>query len=201
MFGKLKGIVDSIYKDHLIIDVGGVGYIVFCSNKTMGKIPNIGKLTCLLIDTQVREDGIYLYGFLSEEEKFWFKELITVKGVGSRVALAILSILEPKSLSVSILAKDKTAFKQVSGVGPKLAERIILELKGKIGSSDISIINEVNLPTAGGDGNLLADAVSALVNLGYNRSDAYNIATRLLEDDSSIEVGELIRHSLKELAK
>jgi len=133
MIGKLKGLVDSTDEGKAIIDVGGVGYLVFSSARTLRDLPSEGQAVELLIETHVREDHIHLYGFLMEEEQQWFKTLITVNGVGTKMALAILSALSPAQLTTAIMAQDKASFTQVSGVGPKLADRLLTELKNKAG--------------------------------------------------------------------
>jgi Holliday junction DNA helicase RuvA len=205
MIGKLKGIVDAIDKDFVIIDVNGVGYIVFCSAKTLGWLPQIGEAVSLIIETHVREDHIHLYGFKDVSEREWFRTLITVKGVGVKVALAILGVLNASQLSLSIAAKDKTMFKQVSGVGPKLAERIITELKDKfVATSDdftpsVNVGAKVSNMAAADD--IIGDAVSALTNLGYGRSEAYTIVRQQMAQNDKMNINELIKSSLKELAR
>jgi len=200
MIGKLRGIIDSIEEDSLLIDVGGVGYQVFCSGNTLRKIPGRGEAVSLAIETHVREDHIHLYGFLEKIELEWFRILTTVQGVGNRVALAILSSLNPEQLMSAIAAQDKSAFKAVSGVGPKLSERIITELKTKVKSFASQPI--VITP---GKGKQPApaphEAVSALVNLGYNRAEAYTVIAKIANQNSDMEVAELIRAGLKELGR
>ena len=202
MIGKLKGIIDYIDKDHLIIDVNGVGYIVYCSARTLNSIPRIGEATNLIIETHVREDHINLYGFISHSERDWFRALLTAKGVGTKVALAILGVLTPEKISVALITKDKLAFTQVSGIGPKLAERIIIELKDKtIASDDIINIGASNKAAPNENQAIIHDALSALVNLGYNKIEAYNTANKLFAENKDITVGNLIKLALKELAK
>jgi Holliday junction DNA helicase RuvA len=200
MIGKLKGLIDSIFKDHLIIDVGGVGYIVSCSSRTLNILPNIGEAISLLIETHVREDNISLFGFIEQEEREWFRSLITVKGVGSRLALTILSNLSPSMVASSILIKDKNAFKQISGVGPKLADRIFTELKDK-GSNFMStspkVINVSNNKT----NEMIDDAISALLNLGYNGSESHIAVNNITQTNQDITLSELIKLSLKALTK
>ncbi len=134
MIGKLKGVVDSLHEDHVILDVHGVGYVVACSTRTLQKLPRAGEAAVLAIETQVREDAIRLFGFLSDSERDWFRLLQNVQGVGSKVALAILSILPPAELSAAIALQDKVAVSRAPGVGPKLAARIVAELKDKAGA-------------------------------------------------------------------
>ena len=197
MIGKLKGIVDSCYHDHVIIDVGGVGYLVFCSSKTLANL-TLGSSVILLIETHVREDHIHLYGFYSSEEKSSFILLQSVKGVGTRMSLAILSTLSPDEISYALATKDTTAFSRVSGVGKKLAERIITELKDKYSSSYISEIPITS--SAGKDSginNIAIDSISALVALGVNKAEAQNRVHALLAQDKNISLNELIKLALK----
>ncbi len=192
MIGKLKGIVDSCYHDHAIIDVNGVGYLVFCSSKTLANL-NPDSAVMLLIETHVREDHIHLYGFYSSEEKSTFTLLQSVKGVGTKMSLAILSTLSPEEISYALATKDTTAFNRVSGVGKKLAERIITELKDKYSSE---YITETSITKATLGGNAL-DAISALVALGVNRTDAQNRVITLLAQDKNSSLNELIKAALK----
>ena len=199
MIGKLKGLIDMLASDHIIIDVAGVGYVVACSGKTLANLPAIGEATSLLIETHVREDSINLYGFKDSLERDWFRQLITVKGVGAKLALIILSFYSTSQISNILAAQDKAAFKAVSGVGPKLAERIITELKDK------SVVgNELEISkncTTLLENNLQQDAISALINLGYSRLDAYNVTNKLLIEKQDYSISELIRLSLKDMAK
>ena len=197
MIGKLKGIVDSCYHDHVIIDVGGVGYLVFCSSRTLANLTP-GDSVMLLIETHVREDHIHLYGFYSSEEKSSFILLQSVKGVGTRMSLAILSTLSPDEISYALATKDTTAFSRVSGVGKKLAERIITELKDKYSSNYISEIPITS--SAGKDSsinNIAIDSISALVALGINKAEAQNRVNTLLTQDKNISLNELIKLALK----
>ena len=197
MIGKLKGIIDSCYHDHVIIDVGGVGYLVFCSSKTLANLTP-GDSVMLLIETHVREDHIHLYGFYSSEEKSSFILLQSVKGVGTRMSLAILSTLSPDEISYALATKDTTAFSRVSGVGKKLAERIITELKDKYSSNYISEIPITS--SAGKDSsinNIAIDSISALVALGVNKAEAQNRVNTLLAQDRNISLNELIKLALK----
>src|SRR5690606_4826487 len=125
------GVVDEIAEDHLLLDVNGVGYVVFASTRTLARMPERGGSAGLLIDTHVREDHIHLYGFAERDEREWFRLLLTVQGVGARHALSILSVLETGDLANAVLAQDKTAVTRASGVGPKLAQRVVAELKDK----------------------------------------------------------------------
>lgn len=208
MFGKLRGIIDTIEEDHIIIDVSGVGYLVYCSSYTLRQIPALGDLVTLHIETHVREDLIQLYGFLSIEEKKIYLKLTKVSGVGSKMGLAILSALSPQQIVTAVAAQDKKALTAASGVGPKLAERLIVELKDKLTAGlefgSAQTISSSKTATSADGGMLQAthDAVSALVNLGYSRSDAFMVVNQLAAqspDDASVDV--LIREGLKKLAK
>lgn len=201
MIGKLKGIVDETGEQHALIDVNGVCYLAFCSGMTLRSLPPKGQAAQLVIETHVREDHIHLYGFAEEAERAWFRLLLTVKGVGPKVALSILSVLDPVRLSLAIAGQDKGAFKPAAGVGPKLAERLVLELKGK----DAALATgPVPLPAHAGEAPAadaaVRDAVSALANLGYSRSDAYQAVAKLAGKHGKPTVELLIRESLKELA-
>jgi len=131
MIGKLKGIVDTIGEDFAILDVQGVGYVVFCSGRTLQKLPRLGEPAAMAIETQMREDSIRLYGFISDAEREWFRLLQSVQGVGAKVALAIQTVLDSSELAFAIARQDKAAIARAPGVGPKLAARIIAELKDK----------------------------------------------------------------------
>lgn len=208
MIAKLKGLVDSVGDDWCVIDVGGIGYLVFCSGRTLGNLPPVGEATALMIETHVREDHIHLFGFSTELEKDWFKLLQTVQGVGAKVALAILSIVGTDELSNSIAAQDKTVVGRASGVGPKLATRIITELKDKVAKfaftpapAETRAGGQAS-PAAQQNNSAIQDAVSALVNLGYRQTEAYmavSSAARSAEAEAS--VSDLIRSGLKELGQ
>jgi len=206
MIAKLRGLVDSVGQDNAVLDVSGVGYLVFASKRTLSALPPPGDVAALLIDTHVREDHIHLYGFLEAAERDWFGLLCTVQGVGARVALAILSVLPPERLVQAVAAQDKAALTQASGVGPKVAGRIVTELKDKAGSIALGAMAGALGDAAGGtvvvpSGGVSEDAVSALVNLGYRRVEAFGAVARAagqLGGDASVE--SLIRVGLKELA-
>ncbi len=210
MIAKLKGLVDSIDEDFCVIDVNGVGYLVFCSGRTLGNLPGVGEATTLMIETHVREDHIHLFGFASELERDWFKLVQTVQGVGAKVALAILSAIGTDELSNSIAAQDKTVVGRATGVGPKLATRIITELKDKVAKFAVTrpvsalagSLNGGGAKTAAAfqDNTGILDAVSALVNLGYRQTDAYMAVSAVaLASEGDISVSDLIRLGLKEL--
>jgi len=201
VIGKLSGLLDSAGEDWALIDVGGVGYLVHCSGRTLRALPRSGEPVRLHVATQMREDAIHLYGFLDPAEKEWFAVLQTVQGVGARVALAILSVLPPAELVQAIAAQDKAALTRAPGVGPKLGVRILTELREKAGKIALG-------PAATEGGALLreasgaADAISALVNLGYKRAEAFSAVARARRDlGESAAVEALIKGGLKELSR
>jgi holliday junction DNA helicase RuvA len=202
MIAKLTGILDHIGPDGAVVDVGGVGYLVFASARTLGRLPASGGATRLLIETHVREDHIHLYGFVDAAERDWFRLLTTVQGVGAKVALAILSAVAPDDLTLAIVAQDKAMLARAEGVGPKLAARIANELRDKVGHLALAATNAATpAPAAASDGGITGDAVSALVNLGYRRAEAFGAvasASRRLGTDAKVDA--LIRAGLQELA-
>jgi Holliday junction DNA helicase RuvA len=202
MIGKLKGIIDSVESDHAILDVGGVGYIVFCSSRTLSAVGGQGEAAALYIETHVREDHIHLYGFATESEKKWFELLTTVQGVGAKVGLAILSALSPDEIQTAIAAQDKTLITRANGVGPKLAERIVTELKTKIGtiaSAPIKISSKSGGTTNKAVSSTRDDAISALTNLGIARIDAFVAVNKVANDDKKLE--QIITEALKEVGR
>ena len=207
MIGKLRGKVDETDEDSIILDVSGVGYLVFCSSRTLAALPPIGEAAQLIIETHVREDHIHFYGFPDTVERDWFRLLATVQRVGNKMALTILGAHTPHQLAHAILAKDTTAFSRISGVGPKLAERIVTELKDKVAKLPTSNFQPVAAPAAKGGKkkpepvtNAIDDTISALVNLGYSRSEAYT-AAMTASQNSSGSLDEMIKLSLKELVR
>ncbi|HEY4133845.1 MAG TPA: Holliday junction branch migration protein RuvA [Alphaproteobacteria bacterium] len=206
MIAKLTGILDSAREGQAVIDVNGVGYLVFCSGRTLAALPPRGQAASLAIETHVREDHIHLYGFASDAEREWFKLLTTVQGVGAKVALAILSVLSPLEVAQAIVAGDRTAVARADGVGPKLAQRVVTELKDKAGHIGLShgvpaAAAAFGKPADGAEGDAeLADAVSALVNLGYKRVDAFGaVSSASRKLGRKVAAAELIRAGLKEL--
>lgn len=206
MIGKLRGKVDAIGEAHAIIDVNGVGYEVQLSARTLRNL-KLGEEVSLTIDTHVREDSIKLFGFSSEIERSWFRTLQTIQGVGSKVALAILGTMSPQDLANAIALKDTGAVAQTPGVGKKLAERLVLELKDKAPALSVAGLN-VPVSSIGGGGaapiesNAAAEAMSALTNLGYNpaqASAAISVAAKELGVEA--DTAKLIRRGLKELAR
>ena len=205
MIAKLRGLVDSTGDDWVVIDVGGVGYLVFCSSKTLARLPAAGEATQMHIETHVREDHITLYGFADLNERAWFRLVTTVQGVGSKVALAIQSALSGEDLSRAISAGDKAMLSRANGVGPKLAARLVTELKDKAAGIALGPVTAQTGPAAAaaplGSGPL-EDAISALVNLGYRRVEAHGAVLRASEalgEDAS--ANSLIGGALKLLGK
>lgn len=228
MIAKLKGIVDSITDDAAVIDVHGVGYLVFCSGRTLRRLV-VGEPAALVIETHVREDHIHLYGFVDVLEREWFKLLTTVQGVGARVGLAILSVVPPETVGQAIAAQDKAPLTRAAGVGPKLAGRIVSELKDKAANvgaafhvaatSDTATRSPafpepiaVNGATTGTEADdaeatvlaatVMEDATSALVNLGYKRMEAYSAVARAARDQGDKATTQsLITTALRDLAQ
>jgi Holliday junction DNA helicase RuvA len=204
MIGKLKGMVDGFGDDFVHVDVNGVVYEVFCSSKTLAALPQVGHAAVVHIETIVREDMIRLYGFYTEAEKAWFNTLTTVQGVGTRVALSILSVLTPSELASAIALQDKAMVGRANGVGPKLAVRIVTELKGKspaIGGIDAGVLGlQAALGEGVASGNV-ADAVSALTNLGYSSAQASAAVARVVgREGDGVPTDKLIRLGLRELS-
>ena len=206
MIGKLKGVIDEIGDDHVVVDVHGVCYVAFCSARTLSRIGSVGEAVVLYIETFVREDQLKLYGFMSAEERGWFNLLQSVQGVGARVALAILSTLASGEIANAIALGDKTAVSRAPGVGPKVATRIVTELKNKVpsglsmGDSEaISFRREVGEGAAPA---AVSDAISALTNLGYSRDQAAGaVAAALKKAGEDAQSPTLIRLGLKELSQ
>ncbi|HEX3575564.1 MAG TPA: Holliday junction branch migration protein RuvA [Rhodopila sp.] len=199
MIAQLTGRVDALSDGTCVIDVGGVGYLVQASSRTLSALPQPPASAKLLIETHVREDAIVLYGFADSAERDWFRLLTTVQGVGGKVALAILSALSPRDLIGAIAAGDKASLTRAPGVGPRLAIRLLTELKDKTGamptSSGVSYTPIAAATPAD-------DALSALVNLGYRRAEAAPVVARVLERiGEAATLDALIRDSLKELAQ
>ncbi len=205
MIGKLKGLVDSYGEDFVILDVNGVGYIVHCSARTLQRLPKPGEATDLAIETHVREDMIRLYGFRSDVEREWFRLLQTVQGVGTRVALGVLSVLEPGALASAIATGDKGSIARAPGVGPRLAARLVAELRDKapafapIDPALVALSGTIEERRASQP---IADAVSALVNLGYPQIQASAAIASVLKDKGEdADTKTLIRFGLRELAR
>lgn len=204
MIGKLKGLIEG-YGDGLVqIDVGGVVYEAHCSGRTAAALPQVGQAAVVFVEMVVREDMIRLYGFANEAEKAWFNILREVQGVGARVALAILSTLTTAELASAIALQDKAMVGRASGVGPKLATRIVTELKGKAPTLGVGDAAVLGLQSALGDGiagGNVADAVSALTNLGYSNAQASAAVARVVgREGEDLAADKLIRLGLKELS-
>lgn len=216
MIAKLKGIIDNIGEDCSIIDVNGVGYLVYMSSRSLSKLKQ-GEYASLLIETVIKEDSITLFGFQNAWEKEWFNTLTKIQGVGGKVCLSILSVLSPAQLSQAVSAQDKSSFLRATGVGPKLAARLVTELKDKIvtipveymSGAELSDIDEkpsqpnkeIKETPIDNDDEIYQkteDVTSALTNLGYQRTDAYRIASEICLKNPTADLSTLIRLSLKE---
>jgi Holliday junction DNA helicase RuvA len=199
MIAQLTGRVDSLSDGTCVIDVGGVGYLVQASSRTLAALPQPPAPAKLLIETHVREDAILLYGFADSAERDWFRLLTTVQGVGGKVALGILSALSPSDLVGAIAAGDKASLNRAPGVGPRLAVRLLSELRDKVGAmpSPVGVSYAPATPASPAE-----DAISALVNLGYRRPEAAQVVARVADRlGESAGLDALIRDSLKELAQ
>ena len=220
MIGRLRGRVDYKSQDHFLLDVNGVGYLVFCSERTLADIPTNGEFTTIYTDLLVREDLMQLFGFVSQVEKEWYRLLISVQGVGAKASLAILSALGEDGVSRAIALGDWTSIKSAKGIGPKTAQRVVNELKDKaahvmsivpievsrgekvIDDDDVVevIDNQASKDLAMSNKNAQADALSALQNLGYTQGDSATAVAKVLHEHSDLSTEELIRDSLKMLS-
>lgn len=220
MIGRLRGRVDYKAQDHFLLDVSGVGYLIFCSERTLSEIPGNGEFTTIYTDLLVREDLLQIFGFLSQVEKEWYRLLMSVQGVGAKASLAILSALGEDGVSRAIALGDWTSVKSAKGIGPKTAQRVVNELKDKaahvmslvphkVGDqkekvSDADIIERIDdnpsVNLAITNNSAQADALSALQNLGYTPSDAAAAVAKILNQSSDLSTEELIRSSLKMLS-
>ena len=220
MIGRLRGRVDYKTQDHFLLDVNGVGYLIFCSERTLAEIPIDGEFTTIYTDLLVREDLMQLFGFLSQVEKEWYRLLMSVQGVGAKASLAILSALGEDGVSRSIALGDWTSIKSAKGIGPKTAQRVVNELKDKAAHVMSIVPNEIgerenkidegevveriddNPPInfAASNKNAQADALSALQNLGYSPSESAAAVAKILHESSDLSTEELIRNSLKMLS-
>ncbi|MER2519534.1 MAG: Holliday junction branch migration protein RuvA [Bdellovibrionales bacterium] len=208
MIGKLRGVLDHVTLTQVLLDVSGVGYVVTCSARTLRRLGAVGTAATLLIETHVREDAISLFGFADAEEQEWFRLLTTVQGVGAKVALAILGAVGPERLAQVIVAQDKTALTEADGVGPKLALRVVTELKDKVAAlAGISSAAQGGAVARAQDAlgrvvpaSAAADAVSALVNLGYRRAEAFAAVARAARAQPDAKLDALIRVALAELS-
>ena len=207
MIGKLTGIVDSVGEDWVILDVGGVGYLVYASGRTLGQLQTMRGPASLLVETRMREEQITLYGFLDAVERDWFRMLTQVQGVGARVGLALLTALAPDEIAHSIAAEDRRNLTRAEGVGPKLAGRIVNELRDRVAGLTFAspppraAALAAGAPVGAAGGDIARDAVSALVNLGYGRTDAYSAVAHAVQaagEGATLEA--LVRAGLKELS-
>ncbi len=216
MIGKLSGIVDYKGLDHVLIDVRGVGYVVYCSDRVMATLPPVGEAVALYTDLLVREDILQLFGFSTLVEKEWHRLLTGVQGIGPKASLAILGTLGPEGVSRAIALGDATAVARAKGVGPKTAQRVVLELKNKAPSvmamsgqeatvSDDVVVSDAPTPKPRKQAppkvsTAQPEALSALQNLGYSPSDAASAVVTALEEDPDLDTGALIKAALKQLA-
>lgn len=220
MIGRLRGRVDYKTHDHFLLDVNGVGYLIFCSERTLAEIPVDGEFTTIYTDLLVREDLMQLFGFLSQVEKEWYRLLISVQGVGAKASLAILSALGEDGVSRSIALGDWTSIKSAKGIGPKTAQRVVNELKDKAAHVMSIVPNEIGerenkidegevveriddhppINLAASNKTAQADALSALQNLGYSPSESAAAVAKILYESSDLGTEELIRNSLKMLS-
>lgn len=199
MIAKLRGRLDSSGADWAVVDTGGVGYLLYCSARSLAALPTIGETIELFVETHVREDHIHLYGFRDPAEREWFRILQTVQGVGARVAMGLLSVLDPGELATAIAAQDRASLTRANGIGTKVAGRILSELKDKA----MRLSLDATMAPAGepAAGDISGEAVSALVNLGYGRAEAFGAVAAATRDlGAAAEVTALIRAGLKELA-
>lgn len=208
MIGQLTGLlIDQNDRDRCLIDVNGVGYVVYVSSRTLSKLPRPPEIACVLIETIVREDAILLYGFADGKEQEWFRLLTTVQGVGVRMALAIQSVLTPDELTSAIMTADKASLMRASGVGARLATRILTELNGKVASGS-DVINSITISgqiTENNETNIVADVLLALEGLGFRRMESQPIVGRVIkglkEKNQPLQLDYIIREALRELAR
>lgn len=208
MIGQLTGLlIDQNDRDRCLIDVNGVGYVVYVSSRTLSKLPRPPEIARVLIETIVREDAILLYGFADGKEQEWFRMLTTVQGVGVRMALAIQSVLTPDELTSAIMTADKASLMRASGVGARLATRILTELNGKVASGS-DVINSITISgqiTENNETNIVADVLLALEGLGFRRMESQPIVGRVIkgikEKNQPLQLDHIIREALRELAR
>lgn len=208
MIGQLTGLlIDQNDRDRCLIDVNGVGYVVYVSSRTLSKLPRPPEIARVLIETIVREDAILLYGFADGKEQEWFRLLTTVQGVGVRMALAIQSVLTPDELTSAIMTADKASLMRASGVGARLATRILTELNGKVASGS-DVINSITISgqiTENNETNIVADVLLALEGLGFRRMESQPIVGRVIkgikEKNQPLQLDHIIREALRELAR
>jgi Holliday junction DNA helicase RuvA len=202
MIAKLKGRVDTVGDTWAIVDVQGVGYLLSCSRQTLSSLPKQGEFAEILVETMMKAEQLTLYGFLTSAEKEYFKILITVQGIGGRMALSILSVAAPNVLSQAILSQQETILTQADGVGPKLAARIVRELKDKVGKLDLGALGAGSSHSFVEDSSqrVHQEALSALTNLGYRRTEALDVLSDVMRELGTVPVETLIAQSLKKLS-
>ena len=219
MIGKISGRLELIAEDHVMIDTGGVGYIVYCSDRTRAGLPGVGAPAALFTDLVVREDLLQLFGFPTIAEREWHRLLMTVQGVGAKAALAIQGTLGAEGVGRAIALGDATAIKAAPGVGPKIAQRVVLELKDKapaimaLGATTTAVPNAAQMervevvdtdppvrPASSGNAKVQADALSALINLGYGHGDAAAAIAQVMGEQPDATVSDAIKAALKRLA-
>lgn len=205
MIAKLRGRLDSVAEEGLVLDVGGIGYFVHCAPRLRDRLPALGETVSLLIETQLREDSITLYGFLDVAEREWFRLLQTVQGVGARLALTIIGTLGAEELTRAVAAQDRATLARASGVGQRLATRIATELRDRAPAAALSLVpmGGPGAASAGAlAGSVVQDAISALMNLGYRQSEAAAaVGTAQQRLGAEAPLAELIRGGLKELTQ
>lgn len=200
MIAKLKGTIDTVGPNWAIVDVNGVGYQVYCDNRTLSQLESASGPISVFTETVLRQDSLTLYGFVSAEDQDYFRLLTTVQGVGMKVALSILSVLSPPDIAHAIATQDKAMMGRADGVGPKLATRIVTELKDKVGGMMITRPLVMPSQAANHPAHVSADAVSALVNLGYRRAEASDAVTAILRDSPDSSLDTLLPRALQHLA-
>lgn len=196
MIGALTGQILGIRDQAILLDVNGVGYLVEVTNRFIANCPEKGVLVSLSVETYVREDQFRLFGFLTDDERQWFKLLMGVQGVGAKVALAVLGLLSPNELASAIAAQDKALIARTPGIGPKVAQRIVQELKDKTPDPQFEVSSTD--PTMSSD---LEDALAALINLGYSRASAFQTLQKIRSETPDATIQNLIRSALRELAQ
>ncbi|MCU4161009.1 Holliday junction branch migration protein RuvA [Acidiphilium sp. AL] len=203
MIGRLTGVADSIEDGRCLIEVNGVGYVVFLSARSLAALPAPPARASVLVETQVREDAITLYGFIDQAERDWFRLLTTIQGVGSKVALALLSALPPDRLAAAIASGDRASVTRAPGVGPKLAARLIAELRERVLAMPVGAVGGLNaIPVAAAPSGATGDALSALINLGYRRGEAEQaLAASIAALGAEAALDALIRDGLRRLAR
>ena len=219
MIGRISGILDYVSADHILVDVGGVGYIVYVTQSTLSNLPNLGDRISLFTELVVKEDLLQLVGFITPVEREWYKLLTSVQGVGSKAALALLGQITIQNISRAILLEDSTTITSAQGIGPKIAKRLVVELKGKVPNM-IKLQNKSEISLKNGSKELIKknyeinnqnffqnnvsqkeiDAISALMNLGYSQLNSSQVIAKVIDaSNKELDVEDIIRLSLKTL--